>query len=703
MILGTGAVDYEPFYTDEAMSSLDFGGSDLEGNVTLGNGESISGSSLALAPTATLVIGEGARLEVGELTLPAGSNVVIRRGSGMVAKLEMQPGAVLDVVDGELSLDPAGSGQSHTMAGSFTFFNCLGSLQINGNTSFSGSTIGLASDVHVQSGSTMEILGSLELDGCRLVSDGNFSMLVNTGASLTMTRCEVGGAAFSLVGNDITMRDNWFESSSITAFSTVNGARIYHNVFKDGLTSLNILSGAAVTTSVEGWGNVVDATLVRNELTLQFAAPADPTRTLDSAGNLYVQPGDLLDVGLDVGNLNATAQAVEALLGFSTDYLTVDSVIPSADWSNELYQVSDETGLIGKLDTAVGLSFTMPDPDGSMTAGRVAAMRMRATSVEGRTRMFFRSWNNTDQPLIDTRLTASSAGVPYFKEFPFTRNAPDLVIDGTAPVFAPGATVTQIMESTPVDLLPSGVSARIGPVVATFDVADDLAGIDDGDVRAELVGSAGTMTGTQIGSSTVTIGGGPFTRWEFGFQITSATPDGIYNVNSIVMDRSGNVAELALGAIEIRKNRISATVSPEGLVGTPLTRDVVFSATNAAGDVLASWTIPIGFDGGTGATILDSVPDGTEFLSAKMAWNLRVRLPVVLDAEGWGDVSFTGSSVLPGGDFTGDNIINLADYNILRAVFPGVASAPDITGEGYVNLADYNILRSNWLTAGGPQ
>jgi hypothetical protein len=327
---------------------------------------------------------------------------------------------------------------------------------------------------------------------------------------------------------------------------------------------------------------------------------------------------------------------------------------------------------------------------------------MEAGTLEGRTRVFFRTKDGSDHPLIDTRLTASSGGVPYFKEVPFTRNAATLTVDGTVPEFAPGAGAVQVRESVPVDVLQDGVFTRMGTVTVTFDVVDQLAGIDDSDVRAELVGSSGILSGTPAGSSAVVIGDTTYTRWVFTFQITATTPDGVYDVNAVAMDRSGNEGVLPVGVLEVVKNRITATVSPEGLITAPLTRDVVFTATDGAGSVLSSWSVPVLFNAGTGSTVLDGVPDGTMFLSAKMAWNLRVRLPVSLDAEGWGAASFTGASMLPGGDFTGDNIVNLGDYNILRSVFPGVASAPDITGEGYVNLADYNILRSNWLTAGDP-
>ena len=136
------------------------------------------------------------------------------------------------------------------------------------------------------------------------------------------------------------------------------------------------------------------------------------------------------------------------------------------------------------------------------------------------------------------------------------------------------------------------------------------------------------------------------------------------------MDRSGNFATLPIGVLDVSKNQITTAVQPEGLITTALTRDVVFTATDASGVALASWSVPVMFSGGTGSAVLEHVPDGTAFLSAKMAWNLRVREAVTLDAEGKGTASFTGERMLPGGDFTGDNIINVADYNVLRSAFP---------------------------------
>lgn len=700
---GAGNVSFEPFFADVALRRLVYGSATLEGEVVLEDGQTIAGELLELAPAAILRVHEGARLEVGELLLPAGSSLSVRRGAAAVSKLGMRPGAVIDVVDGDLAFDPAGDGQYHTIGGSFTFFNCLGSLQINGNTTFSGDTLGLASDIHVLSGSSMLVMGSLALDNCRIDSTGSYSVMVNIGASLSMTRCEVKGAAISLLGSQVTLSDNQFSASTVTVFSMVNGAKIHHNIFSGGLGLLNILPGAVVTTAVEGWGNVANPALVKNELALAFRAPDDPTRTLDSSGNLYVQPGDPVAVGLDIGKLNVKTQAVETLLGFSTDYLTVSDLRPSDVWSNGLYQMSDETAMIGKVNTAVGLGFTNPDPDGTTTAGQVADILMTAGTQEGLTRVFFRTKTEADHSLINTRLTASSGGAPYFKESPFTRNTAVLTVDGTAPVFSSAATAAQMQSGMPVDVLAGGAFTRRGTVSVSFDVADELAGIEPADVQAELVGVGGILVGTPAGSVSWVDGDLTYTRWTYTFTIVDATPDGLYEVKAEVMDRSGNSGSLDIGVLDVSKSRIHAQVEPQGLVSTSLIRDVVFTATDTIGSVLATWTEPVNFNGGTGALVLEQVPEGTAFLSAKMGWNLRVRLPVSFDSNGRSDVAFVAEHMLPGGDFTGNNVVNVGDYNILRALFPGVANAPDITGDGFVNVGDYNILRANWLTIGDPE
>ena len=700
-VAGAGTVNFEPWYADEELMTLDFGSSALEENLTLGEGESIESESLEIAPSVVLTVGRGASVTAAQFDMQSGSSVQVQGGSLNAGKLTMQPGAVLDVVGGELSLDPLAIGQYHTISGSFTFFNCLGSLDINANTTFSGSTLGIASDIHVAAGVTMVVLGSLILDGCVLDSTGSYNLLVNFGAEFEMVRCEVTGAAMSLVGSDLLLRDNIFTNASAIVFSTVNGGSIYHNVFTGGAGALNILPGAVVTTQAEGWGNVGDLASVQNRLSLHLRAPSDPTRTLDGDGNLYVQPGDIVGAGIDIGELVDKAFAVEALLGYSSGHLQFDSLLPSTDWTNALHAEADESAVIGRFNTAVGLGFSYPDPDGTLLNGEVADLQMIAKPLEGRTRVFFRTKEESETTPVDIRLTAGNAGTGYFLNAPFTRNSPTLTVDGTAPEFATGATATQVQNLVPADVLDGGNLTRIGTVTVSFDVRDDLAGIDAGDVSLNFTGPV-TLPGGLTGTIPVDIGGVSYLRHTFELTVNSATPNGTYNVDALAMDRSGNLATLAIGAIEIAKYQLNVTVAAQGLVTAPLSRNVTFVATDASGAVLNIWTIPVSFSAGQGTISLTEIPDGTAFLSAKTAWTLRARLAASFDAGGNGSVSFTAGSRLRGGDLNGNNLVNLVDFNILQASFNTAASVPDVSGDGQVNLTDFNILNANWLVAGDP-
>lgn len=701
-ILGTPVV-YQPFYTDSLRTSLDFGSAGLSGVLVLESGDTIEGSALVILSTGELTVKQGAIVEVGDLQMEAGAQLLVRNGAVKTGKVTMSNGAVLDVVDGSLSLDPLGFGEFHTIDGTFTFFNSLGSLNINGDTSFSGSSLCLASNIHIASGVTLSVLGSLILDGCLVDGSGSYNVFVNVGATFRMIRCEVSEMALSLVGNDVLLRDNHYRSGVVTVFGSVNGAQIYHNVFEAGASALNVFPGASIGTTSDGWGNVADDSLVRNQLALAFQAPLDPTRTLSPAGDLYVQPGDSVLVELGVSRLDATAQAVESVLGFSSDYLAFDALSPSVEWSNSLHEEDDASEVVGRFNAAVGLSFDPLSPDGTIDDGEVATIGMTALSLEGQTRFFFREKSAADNLLIDNRITVSSSGTPSYLNAPFTRNSGVLTVDGTAPVFGPTFSVVQDQGGGPIDLLQAGVLTEEGMVTIVVDARDELAGIDDGDVSLAFSGPGGTFAGALTSVSVVSLAGGEYNRYLFEATVGPAVQNGIYNVDATVMDRSGNVGSLPMGAIEIARFSSLVVVEPQGLTNAAVTRNVVFVATDASGAVLATWDEPISFLNGQGSINLIEIPPGTVGLSAKTAWTLRSKVGVVFDAFGQANVSFSGADELRGGDFNGDNLVAGADFNILRLAFPGFATVPDITGDGIVNGPDFNIFRLNWLTLGDPQ
>jgi hypothetical protein len=79
---------------------------------------------------------------------------------------------------------------------------------------------------------------------------------------------------------------------------------------------------------------------------------------------------------------------------------------------------------------------------------------------------------------------------------------------------------------------------------------------------------------------------------------------------------------------------------------------------------------------------------------------------VSLDPDCQGVVNFTGAAQLRGGDITGDNVVNLADYSSLVSHWLDVVSSTpaaavaDMNGDGVINILDYVILGTNWFTTG---
>jgi hypothetical protein len=249
------------------------------------------------------------------------------------------------------------------------------------------------------------------------------------------------------------------------------------------------------------------------------------------------------------------------------------------------------------------------------------------------------------------------------------------------------------------------------PLVLTFTAQDaGLAGLEfdetSGAVSADLVLSATNGT-TVLNSWTVSAAVLPandplgVVTYTVTLDVPASATNGLYTVTANVRDRSGNWSgATVLGDFQIA-TELLATVELEGFVGGP--RDVVFTATNAGGGVLKSWTKSVAFTGTTGSVNLEDVPAGTAGLSAKTAWNLRSKVAPVFTPEGVGTAALTGGDKLPGGDLNGDNVVNTLDYSILRFHWFTTNPVADITGDEPVNMTDFNIQKANFYSAGDPQ
>jgi len=586
----------------------------------------------------------------------------------------------------------------------FTYFNRSGFVHVQGAVTLAAGTHGviLVSRIHLEAGAVLTVEGNLVVDGCVFTHSGPYDLVIAEDAHFTLVRSLLADGNLTVRSGSVAIHDNRMDGTHVTIESTATGAAIFHNLAQ-GSGWLND-QGVETVRVVDGWGNVGSEAETLNNLVLGLDGSALPAgRTQDANGNIFVQPGDPLFATVNLSALSATISGIEILLGYNTGLLGAVSIGLAADWDVVISTHEGNTGAIGKLDAALGLSFDFADPAGTNADQVFADVELVALGTEGLTSFFHRVKLPDDAFGGEARLTTGGPEPTYLK--PFTANSPLITIDGTPPLIdAAGATV----EQGGVDMTIEGRLTVQGVLNIAIAAVDELAGIEYAQAVVTLVDPVTSVivaTAVQTGTEPVLVGGTVYTRFDFEIAVNAETPNGIHQVTFTVTDRSGNVASEVLGAIEVNKNEVAVTVQLEGLVPGPVTRDVVFVLTSADGSVLETRTTSLTFVGGLGTLTLAGVPAGAERLSAKAAWNLRRRLDLDLGPDGQAAASFTNAARLLGGDLTGGNTIGTIDFAILRNYFnrnDPEALVADITGSGTVGTIDYAILRTNFNLAGDP-
>jgi hypothetical protein len=174
-------------------------------------------------------------------TIPAGTTVTVTdlyigggtytvKGSLIVnGELTLEPGATLEVIDGDLTINGS------TLSGTFTFFNSMGSVDFNSDIEITTGANGLIliSDVHVAKDAVITVDGSLVIDGCVVdckTPGGPYTIAVQSGASFTMARTLMIDGVLNLAAADSKVYDNQFENTTVTVAAGTSGARVYHNL-----------------------------------------------------------------------------------------------------------------------------------------------------------------------------------------------------------------------------------------------------------------------------------------------------------------------------------------------------------------------------------------------------------------------------------------------------------------------------------------
>jgi hypothetical protein len=430
-------------------------------------------------------------------------------------------------------------------------------------------------------------------------------------------------------------------------------------------------------TATDRAGNAATAST-----TINVAAINALTLNLPPA-SLYVRPGESVMIDMDVSNLLQKVNGCQALIGYNSQYLSSGNVAPGGGpWTELIYE---SWAVPGELDTAIGVQLE-GGPDGTQADGTVAIITLTAGTVEGTTHLAFRADGEGGYATLLSGLN----GQPVW---PSKVDSAYITIDGTPPII----TVDSAVEGAADVFMPGGATTTQGTVVISVSAADAFTGLT-GPPTVGLANEAGTVTLTTTDTTS------PF---RYSWLVNPGTTNGTWSIVASAMDKAGNTAQDTGHFLIVNKNQISGSVSFATMSDSAysFSRDVVFVATDAAGAVLETWAIPVGFTNDVGARTasgsytLADVPGNPANLSARTACHLRKRQVVTLDADGQAVAAFT----LLGGDLEGSNYVNILDYSILRSHWNSSDAAADINGDNQVQLFDYSIMKSNWFRIGDPE
>jgi len=399
------------------------------------------------------------------------------------------------------------------------------------------------------------------------------------------------------------------------------------------------------------------------------------------APSLYVQVGQSVVVHMDVLNLLQKVNGCQALLGYSSTYLSAGPgcVVPGGGvWDELIYNSWDAgSGVPGEIDTAIGVNVW--GHIGTDEDGTVAILTLTA-ETEGTTNMVFRPDGEGGYATMLADMNAQPV-------WPTKIDSQTIVIDSTLPAISVDSATQDGQEL----LVENGSSldAVQGVVSIAVGASDALAGLDGAPSVTVTPNGAAAQAATFVSES-------PAGVFNYTWTVSADTPNGIARIDAAVADKSGNVANATAKHFNINKNQITGQVELEGFVGTH--RAVTFTATG--GIQTKSWTRTLAFSAAVAPFTLKNVPEGTTHLSAKTAWHLRRKVPAASDGDGQATADFTGSGKLLAGDINGDNMVQILDYSLVKIYWYTHNPVADINGDWNVSFPDYLLMKGNWFTRG---
>jgi hypothetical protein len=164
-------------------------------------------------------------------------------------------------------------------------------------------------------------------------------------------------------------------------------------------------------------------------------------------------------------------------------------------------------------------------------------------------------------------------------------------------------------------------------------------------------------------------------------------------------NNGGTLTDIGVLKYEYARRNVIGTITLQGLSALSPGRDVTLQFRPLNGTTILERTVTVNANGAYTAT---GIPAGNFTVSAKGIPYLR-RTPGTI--SGSGNINSASFSLLVG-DVNNDNVINIADFNLLRRAFGSVTASPnysrnaDLNDDGIINIADFNRLRANFGLSG---
>jgi hypothetical protein len=444
--------------------------------------------------------------------------------------------------------------------------------------------------------------------------------------------------------------------------------------------------------------------------------------------------GEPVEVTLHAANLSSSIDAVQALINYNPNNLSLDRIDPvdleltppAAGWieASELYGVcvggasagqpcgGDGDCPDGVCEESGHIAYVVTIEEGSIGPGPgpfpVATLTFRGVEASTPIVSFLQD-QPPDYPTLRTELTDAVTVLPI-RPFKTDTVDGDIIVEDTrcliSGIFYADGQANPANECEVCDFVVDPIGWT--PAVMGTPCGDPT---DDDCTDPDTCDGAGTclpnhaMDGTDCDDGQFCIVGEACVDGECAI----GDPRDCSDEDVCTVDSCDEELDTC---VHLESTIIDLSVEVDAL-GHNVTRDVTVVLTNCAGGS-ETRVVPVDFDAtGAGSAQLVDVDPGTEWVQATEGHTVSRLLPVefALPDLCYASVAMTGADQLLSGDLANpaaveqDNKVDIVDFSVLsvyweQSVSPDAGTLADVNGDGVQNAADFDAMQVNFAVTG---